>query len=605
MMKLPIAGPAYKHPSQDVNFQRCLNMFPTISDPAKVQPNSNVYQQPQQSFQDQDLVLLPSPGVALLEDLGNEECRALGTISGVTYTVIGNTVYKLNVNTATLTATSTALGTIGTNTGTVNFDANPTQVLFVDGSSHGYTYMPANAGRATVGIFGGTAADTYSLTINGVAIYTAQNVAAALTLAQVVTQINTLTTTTGIRATGATGIITLAATDDRTITVVESGTGFVNGTDGITVTGGDFAAALPAFMQIADADFVGGTHVKFIGGYFIVNGPNTGELWFSGLNDGKSWDALDVGTAESSTDPIVALGSVKGELWVLGSDSIEIWYNAGNASGCPFSPRKSLAIKNGCGAAYAALEFNDLLTWMDDRGFIVQSSVSSFIRDNNSGYDLTIISDEAITAEILSYSTRSDAIACKYSDDRGHYLYQITFPSAKKTWAYDYTAKMWHEKAYYNSFTNELEHHLGQYATTNGYLHLTSGTRDGKIYISKSTYYTDNGVPIRRLRTTRPIKDSDTRGILFVDRLDLKAETGEANQNGDGSDPYILLRCSVDGGHTWSDYMARSFGKVGEYNKAINWNRLGYGRDWIFEFSLTEPIKFSLISATLNLDEEQ
>ncbi len=492
-MLIPVAGPAYKHPSIDVAYQRCVNLFPTTTSPVK-------------DDKEQKLVLLPTSGSIELVDLGSDACRCLANFGDYIYAVVGATVYKLTVNELSGTVDATAtLGTIGTTSGTVYAASNPTQIAFVDGSATGYIYTPGT------GVF---------------------------------------------------------ATIDST-----------------------------------DSDFPGGVNIKFIDGYFIVAAPNTGNLWTSALNNGNSWDPLDIATAESSTDNIISLGVSKGELWVLGTDSVEIWYNAANVSGSPFSPRTALTIRIGCGAANSVVESSDLLTWLDNRGFIVQSTVSSFIRDNNSGYDLTIISDESITAEILSYPVWNDAIACNFNDKRGHLMYQITFPTAKKTWVYDYTTKLWHERAYYYAFDNELQHHLCQYYTKLRSLHLTAGIRNGIIYVATPDSYDDAGVNIRRIRTLPPFMDPESRGLISIDRVDLRCETGNSPQNGEGSDPYIDLRYSVDGGHTWSDYMRRSMGKVGEYAKPIPWNRLGYGREWVFEFSLSEPIKFSIIDAHVLVSE--
>jgi hypothetical protein len=580
-MIIPITGPAYKHPSTDVNNQRCVNMF--VMSPGPEGRGK--------------ATLVPTAGLSQLTDLSGLTVRDMRTMGSYVYVVVDNSVKKLSINTTTLAVTTTTLGTLGSSTGVVHSASNPTQIMWVDGTTSARIYIPVNTGTATVGIFGGTAADTYSLTINGTAIYTNENVATALTLTAVVAQINTLTGTTGVTASGTTagGIITLTHTGDTTITVTESGTGFVAGTDGITKTGGDFAAALPAFRTITDTDFVGGSHVEFIDGYFVVNKPDSAIFQVSAINDGTRWDALDVATAESDTDQLVALGAVKGELWLIGEQSVEIWYNAANVSGSPFSARTGLELRIGCGAKHSVAKLNDLLIWLDNRGFIVQSDLAPFVRNNNTGYALTIISDEAITAEILSYSTRDDAIGMAYND-RGHLMYQITFPTAEKTWVYDYTTKLWHERRY----TLDAAH-LGQFYTQFSNLSLTGGNSSGIIYLMSDQYYDDAGTAIRRIRTTAP--QSNEFNLFGIDKFELRMETGQALQSGDGSDPQVRLRVSLDGGHSWSNEMVRSMGLVGQYNKNITWNRLGVGREWVFELSISEPIKFSIIDASISVAE--
>lgn len=358
-----------------------------------------------------------------------------------------------------------------------------------------------------------------------------------------------------------------------------------------------YTPGIPAFAAISDADFIDTSgQVVFIDSYFITNELDSGRIHFSSQNDGTGWDASEVATAESNTDDIVGLGVAKGELWVFGKESTEIWYNAANASGAPFSPRAGLEMRVGCGAKQSIVLMNDTLIWLDNRGFIVQSSVSSFIRNTNSGYDIVPITDEAITTEILGYSRRDDAIGMSYNY-RGHLMYQITFPTAQKTWVYDSMTKSWHERSYYNSETEEQEYHLGQFYAQFEQLHLMAGIRDGKIYLVKPTYYDDNGVAIRRIRTTAPQYDKDGFRSASVDMLEVGIDIGDSTV----SDPRIGLRYSHDGGRTWSDQMDRSMGAVGEYDKRVTWNRLGSGREWVFEFTIVEPMPFTIIDAAVNV----
>jgi len=63
------------------------------------------------------------------------------------------------------------------------------------------------------------------------------------------------------------------------------------------------------------------------------------------------------------------------------------------------------------------------------------------------------------------------------------------------------------------------------------------------------------------------------------------------------------VRYSHDGGHTWSNELNRSIGQIGGYNINPIWNRLGTGREWVFEFSITTPVRWSIIDATVDVNE--
>ena len=71
---------------------------------------------------------------------------------------------------------------------------------------------------------------------------------------------------------------------------------------------------------------------------------------------------------------------------------------------------------------------------------------------------------------------------------------------------------------------------------------------------------------------------------------------------GQGADPIVYLRWSDDGGHTWSNYHAKSIGKVGEYGKRVIWRRLGMStklRDRVYEVSGSDPVKIAITGAQI------
>jgi hypothetical protein len=74
-------------------------------------------------------------------------------------------------------------------------------------------------------------------------------------------------------------------------------------------------------------------------------------------------------------------------------------------------------------------------------------------------------------------------------------------------------------------------------------------------------------------------------------------EAGVGLVSGQGSNPVILLEISKDGGHTWSQPHPASLGAIGEYKKRAIWNRLGQARDWLFRFTVTDPVKTVFVAA--------
>ncbi|BCA95276.1 flagellin [Legionella antarctica] len=165
----------------------------------------------------------------------------------------------------------------------------------------GFSVTASTTGTQTLGGIGGTAADTYNLDINGVSIFSGTDVAVALTPDALRDAINGVSNQTGVIASLNGGDLTLTAADGRNITVVESGVGFVAGTDGITVTGGDFDDALRGQLTINAADSIalGGT-VANIG------------LAAAIAKDTIGIDSLDVSTAAGAQTAIMRIDAALG-----------------------------------------------------------------------------------------------------------------------------------------------------------------------------------------------------------------------------------------------------------------------------------------------------
>lgn len=160
----------------------------------------------------------------------------------------------------------------------------------------GLSVTASTSGTQTVGAIGGTAADTYNLTLNGVAVFTNEDVATALTNTQLRDAINGVSNQTGVTASLNGGDLTLTAIDGRNIAVTESGTGFIAGTDGLTVTGGDFDGTLRGSLSISATDTLS------IGGTVATIG-----LSASIAKDSLGVDTIDVSTADGAQGAILRL----------------------------------------------------------------------------------------------------------------------------------------------------------------------------------------------------------------------------------------------------------------------------------------------------------
>ena len=368
-----------------------------------------------------------------------------------------------------------------------------------------------------------------------------------------------------------------------------------------TSAGYIFTFSSNAFATISDGDFLGGNSVVFNDGYFLYNQIGTGKVFSSALNNGAAWDALDVFTAETSPDNITSLAILHDEVWIFGTDTIEIWYDAANATGSPYSKRVGGGVTIGCRAAASIVTFDDSLVFLDTRGYVVQSAPSQYLVDTSSGSALKILSTDAINKEFSTYSTLADAVACYYND-RGHQMYEITFPTANKSWVYDLATSLWHEKNTYDFNLDVFNKDLTQYViNVPGQGNIVASVDTGIFYKLSHDYLDNAGIQIIRNRTTSPFNQEFN--LVGVDRIDLRMGSGIVTSTAAIQDPQINLRYSNDGGHTWSYILPRSMGKGGEYGKMITWNRLGIAREWILEFTIGDACDFSIIDASATTTE--
>ena len=79
-------------------------------------------------------------------------------------------------------------------------------------------------------------------------------------------------------------------------------------------------------------------------------------------------------------------------------------------------------------------------------------------------------------------------------------------------------------------------------------------------------------------------------------------ETGVGLTIGQGSAPLMMLRYSNDGGHTWSNTKTQTVGAVGQYGSRCLFNRLGSGRNRVWEISMTDPVKFAVFGAIVDAE---
>ena len=347
------------------------------------------------------------------------------------------------------------------------------------------------------------------------------------------------------------------------------------------------------FVPYTDPNFYGAVTVQFLDGYFVFNQPDTQIIWTTGAYS-TTIDPLDFASAEGSPDNLVALCCAHRELWCFGTNSTEVWYDAGNAN-FPLAPIQGAFSQIGCVAAASVCRLDNSVWWLG------QDENGQGVVYRSNGYAAKRVSTHTVEWQIQQYATLTDAVAYAYQQD-GHAFYVLNFPNANTTWVYDVATQVWHERAGFvnGNFTRNRANYQCNFQGTI----IVGDYQDGSIYALDLNTYSDGSRPQKWLRSWRalpPGQNNLKRTAQHSLQLDLETGVGLQGQ----TEPQVMLRWSDDSGHTWSREHWTGIGNIGEFGKRALWRRLGMTqklRQRIYEVSGTDPVKISIVGAELLLD---
>jgi hypothetical protein len=339
-------------------------------------------------------------------------------------------------------------------------------------------------------------------------------------------------------------------------------------------------------QQITDDDFQPPDVVRYLDGFFVFNWRESRKFFISNLDDGLTYDSVDVGEKTTAADDLISIIINHKEIWLFGSETTEAWFNAGSTVSAifPFAQIESAFIERGCAAVYTPVKMDNTVYWLGDDLMVYRAQ----------GYNAIRVSTHAIEYAIKQYTVVSDAFGFSYTEE-GHTFYVLTFPTNGATWVYDSNTSMWHERrslglsrwrancyAYYNN-----KHYVGDYT-------------DGIVYEMNLDTYTEDGASIERIRSASYLHSE--ANPVFMDWLQIIIESGKGITSGQGSDPQAMLQYSDDGGKTWSSEKWRSMGKIGQYMKRVKWTQLGRFYQRVFRVTITDPIKIAILEADTSMD---
>lgn len=365
-----------------------------------------------------------------------------------------------------------------------------------------------------------------------------------------------------------------------------------NGTQMTILTSGGTAyyctSTASSLTQITDGQYESSDSLANLDGYTVFTKQQGRTFQWSTLNDTSAYAALDTQTVEADADNIVRVAMNNLELWFFKEKITQVYYNSARP-GYIFDRKESVFIPKGCAAKHSVATHDGSFFFIGNDKKIYQTI----------GYQLKEISTFPLCQEIEGYSIISDSYGFVYTVG-GHAIYSLTFPTANTTWEYDITTGFWNERSSINSSGASGQWRVTcheEFVNKN----LVGDFETGIIYEIDPDVYTENGTAIlRKAIATTLFKDF---ARIDITRFLLMMDTGVGIATGQGSDPQIMLRWSLDGGRTWSNEMWQPVGAIGAFLTEVWWTALGQSRSIILEITYSEPTKFNIAGAFVNPEE--
>jgi hypothetical protein len=330
---------------------------------------------------------------------------------------------------------------------------------------------------------------------------------------------------------------------------------------------------------------VGSNSVANIDNTMIAIDPDSQRFQISAVGNALSWNPLDFASAEVLPDNLVRLIAFNRQLYLLGTDSFQVFWNSGDATR-PFIPLEGALGEIGCVAPYSVATDKTGVYWL---GADRNGGASIYKAAGGTVGTVGTVSDPAIDHTLAGY-TLADAEA--YTFRMGaHSYYVITFPTDKQTWLFDTTTQGWSE---YLEWVNGLrwDRHRSRCAIYAFGKQLIGDFETGDVYELREDIHSNAGNVQRAVRVSAHVSDNESKfplaGVQVVAEMPLGSETGD--------EPQIMLRVRRDG--RWTPLMNRSLGRIGEVNRRATWRRpCGAGRDYLLEVSITDPVPRVVVKA--------
>lgn len=342
--------------------------------------------------------------------------------------------------------------------------------------------------------------------------------------------------------------------------------------------------------KITDIDYPNGSTLDYADGYFIIS-DGEGRVSFSDLGDGFTWSGNNFFTPTFKPDKVKAIVASREEIICFGDITIEVYINDGDT---PF-------IRQSRTSMYYGLTARDSVAVHQSGVFFLGKSQTggSEVYQMGSDYSLTPISSPAISQRLNDY-VNEDAEGYIMCSTDGHIFYHLHLPALNTTMVYDVTTGMWHERQSMRPYSDAdgtfpQDMYRGRNHVSFKGMNLYGDWFSGKIFKEDINSSTDEG-NVRLLKRTSSIFQNELK-YVSVYGLEFDMNPGAASA---GTEPVMMLTYSKNGGNTFESQDLVGLGETGEYDYRVKTNSLGTARNWVIDFSVSDPIDVIVTQAVAN-----
>ncbi len=302
------------------------------------------------------------------------------------------------------------------------------------------------------------------------------------------------------------------------------------------------------------------TKIFYTSGYFIAIEAQTGFWFFSAVNNGRSWDALDFAEVETEPDAILDAVVLDGVIAFGGKNSVEFWAFTGNAD-LPFTPIQQRVFEQGVIAAGCMAQEDNSFFWIGGDKIPYRNG------------DVPTPFGGDFLVERIEASTTYRVYILK---DQRHKFVCIRLDT--ETWGYDITTGEVFEMRSYGRANFRCGPDFGDDETGKIWSFVDYGTGN------------DEGIVERILTAGERLLSPKT-----YDNVTVECNVGTTPfLTGTYTEPSLEFRTSDDGGNVWSDWETDTLGPQGDYRRVLEYRALGLFNlpGSLFQIRLTDPVPF-------------